>query len=184
MRKLLTSSIIALSFAFTGPALAKKSVESSTTVSQPLTSAVKIEIALSEDLEHRAENLPKKFTDRSGSRINAAFANNGFYGNKDLDLLKQRLRSKIERKFAKKGIEISDDAPAVLKVTISEVKPNRPTHEQLKRDANLSFSSRGVGGADIESELFAADGSSLGSINYRWFETDFFQAQFLSLIHI
>ena len=178
MRKLLTSTLLAVSFAVSAPALAK-SFGYDSTISEPLSSAVKIEVVLSEDLSYRANNLPKKLSDRSNSRrLNSGFANNGFYGERDLQRLSERLQSKIENKFAKKGIEVSDNASTVLRVTIADAKPNRPTHEQLSRDVGLSFRSIGIGGAELESELIAAGGRSLGSINYKWYENDIREAQF------
>ncbi len=179
MRKLLTSTLLAVSFAVSAPALAK-SFGFNSTISEPLNTPVKIEVVLSEDLAYRANNLPKKLRDRSTStrRLNAGFANNGFIGDRDLEQLTERLQSKIENKFAKKGIEVSDNASTVLRVTIADAKPNRPTHEQLSREASLSFSSIGVGGAEIESELVTVDGRSLGTIDYKWYETDIRDAQF------
>ena len=87
MRSILTSSLIALSFAIAAPALAKTHGYD-TTVSAPLTSAVKIEVVLSEDMAHRANNLPEKLSDRSGARgFNSGFSGNGFYGDRDLERL-------------------------------------------------------------------------------------------------
>ena len=147
-------------------------------MAQPLTSAVKVEVVLSEDLAYRANNLPKKISARNGRRLNSGFSSEGYYGDRDLDLLKKRLQEKVERRFAKKGIQVSNDALAVLRITIADVRPNRPTHEQLSRDATLSFQSFGKGGADIESELLSANGESLGLINYRWYEDDIREAAF------
>ncbi len=178
MRKLLTSSIIAMSFFVSVPTMAK-SFGYNSTVSEPLTSAVKIEVVLSEDLSYRANHLPKKLRDRNGSRrLNAGFSNNGFYGEKDLNRLTERLQSKIKSKFEKKGITVSDDASTVLRVTLADAKPNRPTHEQLSRDIGLSFKSFGIGGAEIESELITSGGRSLGSIDYKWYETDIRDSSF------
>ena len=89
-----------------------------------------------------------------------------------------RDREKVERRFAKKGIQVSNDAQAILRVTIADVRPNRPTHEQLSRDSTLSFQSFGKGGAEIESELLSANGKSLGLINYKWYEDDIREASF------
>ena len=179
MRRFLTSSLLAISFVVSAPAFAK-SFGFNSTISEPLNTPVKIEVVLSEDLAYRASNLPKKLRDRSTStrRLNAGFANNGFIGDRDLERLTERLQSKIENKFAKKGIEVSDNASTVLRVTIADAKPNRPTHEQLSRDVGLSFRSIGIGGAELESELIAAGGRSLGSINYKWYENDIREAQF------
>lgn len=173
MRKILTSSLLTASLLFSATAFAK-SFGYSSTITEPLSSAVKIEIGLSESLAHRANNLPKSIRDRSsGSSLSrSGFSNNGYYGEKDLKLLQDRLKSKIEKKFAKKGIDVSDTAATVLLVTLEDVKPNRPTFEQLSREPSLSFSSFGLGGAEIESELIAPGGRSLGEINYSWYEND------------
>ena len=178
MRKILTSSLLTASLLFSATAFAK-SFGYSSTITEPLASAVKIEIGLSEDLAHRANNLPKSIGDRSGSlRLNSGFANNGYYGDKDLDLLKKRLQSKIEKRFSKKGIVISENASTILRVTLADAKPNRPTFEQQSRDVSLSFQSIALGGAEIESELVTRDGRSLGNINYRWYENDIRDASF------
>ncbi len=178
MRKIFTASLLTISLLASAPAFAKSFGYDSTIV-EPLTSAVKIEVVLSEDLSHRANNLPKKLKDRHGShRFNAGFSNNGFYGERDLQRLTERLQTKIERKFAKKGITVSDTASTVLRVTIANAKPNRPTFEQLSRETGLSYQSIGIGGAEIESELIAPGGRSLGTLNYKWYENDIRDARY------
>ena len=178
MRNILSASLLTISLLASAPALAK-SFGYDSTIATPLTSTVKIEVTLSEDLSHRANNLPEKLSDRNNSRrLNSGFSNNGFYGERDLQRLTERLQSKIERKFTKKGITVSDTAPTVLRVTITDAKPNRPTFEQLSREVGLSFQSFGIGGAEIESELIAAGGRSLGTLNYKWYENDIRDARF------
>lgn len=177
MRSILASSLIALSFAIAAPAIAKVGFD--TTVTAPLTSAVKIEVVLSEDMAHRANNLPEKLSDRSGARgLRSGFSGNGFYGDRDLERLTKRLESKLEHKLTKKGIEVSDDASTVLRITIEDAKPNRPTYNQLSVQPSLSFKSIGNGGAELEAELIAAGGESLGTMSYRYYETDIRDAQF------
>lgn len=182
MRQLLTASLLAITFAASSSSMAKSSgygYSFDSTITKPLTTPVKIEIVLNEDLAYRANHLPKKLSDRNGiNRLNSGFANNGFYGERDLQRLTERLQSKIEHKFAKKNIAVTDTATTVLRVTIENVKPNRPTFEQLSRETGLSFQSFGIGGAEITSELIAAGGNSLGSIDYTWYETDIRDAQF------
>ena len=178
MRSILASSILALSFTLAAPALAK-SYGFDTTVTSPLTSAVKIEVVFSEDMVHRANNLPKKIGDRSGARgLNSGFSGNGFYGDRDLERLTERLSVKLEQKFAKKGIEISDTASTVLRITIEDAKPNRPTFNQLSKQPGLSFQSFGNGGAELQAELIAAGGRSLGTMSYRYYENDIRYAKF------
>ena len=178
MRSILASSIIALSFTLAAPALAK-SVGFDTTVTAPLTSAVKLEIVVSEDMAHRANNLPEKLSDRSSARgLRSGFAGNGFYGDRDIERLTERLESKLEQKFAKKGILISDTASTILRITIEDAKPNRPTFNQLSKQPSLSFQSIGNGGAELQAELIAAGGRSLGTMSYRYYETDIRDARF------
>ncbi len=178
MRKLLTASLLAMSLMASVPSFAK-SFSFDSTITEPLTTSVKVEVVLSEDLAYRANNLPKKLSDRNGSRkLNSGFSNNGFYGEKDLQRLTDRLQSKIEQKFTKKGLTISDNAPTILRVTLENAKPNRPTFEQLSRESGLSFKSFGIGGAEITSELIADGGRSLGTIDYKWYENDIRDAQF------
>ncbi|MEP3892321.1 MAG: hypothetical protein ABJN69_17810 [Hellea sp.] len=178
MRSVLTSSLIALSFAIAAPALAKTHGYD-TTVSAPLTSAVKIEVVLSEDMAHRANNLPEKLSDRSGARgFNSGFSGNGFYGDRDLERLTERLHSKFEKKLSKKGIEVSDTAPTVLRITIEDAKPNRPTFNQLSKEPGLSYQSFGNGGAELQAELIAAGGQSLGTMSYQFYENNIRDAKY------
>ena len=177
MRSVFTSSLIALSFVAAAPAIAKTGFD--TTVTAPVTSAVKIEVVLSEDMAHRANNLPEKLSDRSNARsLRSGFSGNGFYGERDLQRLTERLESKLEQKLNKKGIEVSDNASTVLRITIEDAKPNRPTFRQLSAEPGLSYDSFGLGGAELEAELIEAGGRSLGTMSYEWYENDIRDAQF------
>ena len=149
------------------------------TVTSQLTTAVKLEVVLSEDLAHRADNLPEKLSDRSGGGgRSTAFSDNGHYGERDLNRLQERLEKRLSKQFMKRGIELSADAPTVLRVTLEDVKNNRPTFRQLGQDPGLSYSSIGIGGAEIDAELITAGGASLGTMTYEWYEDDFRDAQF------
>lgn len=177
MRSILASSLLALSFAVAAPAYAKIGYD--TTVTAPLTSPVKIEVVLSEDMAHRANNLPEKLRDRSGARsLRSGFSGNGFYGEKDLNRLTERLQSKLEKKFENKGIAVSDTASTVLRVTITDAKPNRPTFNQLSHEPGLSFQSFSIGGAELEAELIAAGGQLLGTMSYDYYENDIRDAKY------
>lgn len=178
MRSILASSLIALSFAVTAPAIAK-SYGFETTVTAPITTAVKIEVVVSEDMSHRANNLPKKISDRGhSSGLRSGFSGNGFYGDREITRLKERLESKLEKRLTKKGVQISDTASTVLRVTIEDAKPNRPTFKQLSKEPGLSYESFGNGGAELQAELIAAGGRSLGTMSYRFYETDIRDAKF------
>jgi len=177
MRSILASSLLALSFSLAAPAMAKTGF--STTVTSPITSAVKIEVVLSEDMAHRANNLPEKLSDRGNARsLRSGFSGNGFYGDRDLERLTTRLESKLEKKLVKKGIEVSDNASTVLRITIQDAKPNRPTYKQLSVEPSLSFQSFGIGGAELQGELIAAGGRSLGTMSYEYYENDIRDAKF------
>lgn len=150
------------------------------TVAAPLTTAVKIEVVLSEEMQHRANNLPTKLSDRNATStrgLNRSFSSNGFYGERDLEILTKSLEKKMTRKFAKKGITVSDDAPVTLRVTLEAAKNNRPTPAQLRKDINLSFQSFGIGGAEMSADLIGADGNSLGTMSYDYYESDIRQNQ-------
>ena len=177
MRSIITSSLFALSLAATAPALAKTGFD--TTVTAPLSAPVKVEVVLSEDMAHRANNLPKKLSDRGQARsFRSGFSGNGFYGDRELERLTERLEDKLVSRLAKKGVQVSDTASTVLRVTIEDAKPNRPTFEQLSKEPGLSFESFGLGGAELQAELIAAGGQSLGTMSYEWYENDIRDARF------
>lgn len=135
-----------------------------------ITGPIKVEVVVSEDLAHRAEHLPKKLSDRGSSRrLNAAFANNGKFGQRDVDRLVEELNEELAEDFEKYGIIMSDDAPTLLRVTLEKVKPNRPTFRQLSVDSSLSFKSFGIGGAEITAEVIGAGGKSLGTMEYDYY---------------
>jgi len=143
------------------------------TISAPVQAPIKIEVVLSEDLAFRANNLPKKLSDRgSGARsLRSGFSGNGFYGDRSLNTLVEEVYEELNDDFARKGVLVSDDAAITLRVTLEDAKNNRPTFEQLSREPSLSFDSFGVGGAELSGELLDASGEPLGTISYRWFET-------------
>ena len=174
---LCVSTALAGAMLIAAPASARSSFEN--TVSAPLTSAVKIEVVISEELAHRAENLPKKLRDRgSSSRLNTGFNSNGNYGERDIARLQARLERKVSEQFTRKGIAVSDAAPTILRVTLANAKPNRPTIRQLSKEPGLSYSSFGLGGAEIEAELVVTGGQSLGNMRYKYYEDDIRDAAF------
>jgi len=149
-----------------------KSSGFSSTVSAPLQAPVKIEVVLSEDLAYRADNLPRKLSDRgSASGLRSGFTGNGFYGDKALSDLVEEVYEELNQDFAERGVVVSDNATTTLRVTIEDAKNNRPTFEQLSKEPSLSFESFGTGGAELSAELLDATGQPLGTMSYRWFET-------------
>lgn len=89
------------------------------------------------------------------------------YGVREADRLTVRLQSSVERALARTGAY--NDAQIAL--TLTDVKPNRPTFKQLGDKPGLSLQSFGIGGAAITGRVVAADGRET-PLTYRWFETD------------
>lgn len=144
-----------------------------TDIAAPVQTAVKIEVMLSQDLAYRADNLPEKLRDRgAGTRgLNSGFSGNGHYGEKSLNRLLEEVREELTEELMDEGMAVSDTAPMTLRVTLEDVRNNRPTFEQLSSQPSLSFQSFGVGGAELSGELIGTSGEALGSMSYRWFET-------------
>jgi len=179
MRRLLTTSVLVLGLAITSPALSKSSQKYDATFVAPANSALKVEVVIGDDLAYRANNLPKRLKDRNSSRrFNAGFANNGFYGERDLDRLADRLSRKVTQRLTQKGVEVSDTAGTTLRLVLTDARPNRPTYRQLSKEPSLSSQSIGLGGAEFEGQLLAASGDSLGDVSYAYFETDIRDAGF------
>lgn len=93
------------------------------------------------------------------------------YGLRDVQRLADELRADVEREVARKG----GFAGARIELVLVDAKPNRPTFKQLSDTPGLSYQSFGVGGATIEGQAIAADGT-VTPLNYRWYETDIRQA--------
>lgn len=139
--------------------------------SQAVSGPFKLEVVVSDDLAHRANHLPKKQSDRGGSRsrFNSGFSNNGKYGEREIEYLLEEMKEDIAKNFSKRGLSLSETAPTVLRITINEVKPNRPTFNQLSDEPGLSFQSFSVGGADVSAEIITGNGSVLGTAEYDYF---------------
>ena len=169
MRNIL--SLISVAALLTTPALAQARGFKSD-ISKTISGPVKLEIIVSEDLAHRANNLPKKRSYRgSSSRHKSSFANNGRYGDREITYLLKEMEEEIRDDFGKRGIVLSDTAPTLLRVTIEKVIPNRPTFNQLKRDSGLSYQSFSIGGADISADIITAGGDIIGHAEYDYFSS-------------
>ena len=178
MRQFIKSLILSAPLILALPTLANARGLKST-LSAPVTTAVKLEISLSEDLAYRANNLPEKLSDRGGSSaFGSSFSQNGHYGERGLTRLQERLAKSLTKRLVKNGFTISDTAPTVLRVTLEDVRNNRPTFDQLSEDPSLSYQSVGRGGADIDVDVLTSDGSSLGTMSYNWYEDDIRDSSF------
>lgn len=89
------------------------------------------------------------------------------YGQRDIDLLTERLEREVETALARSGLY----QDARIRLVIEDARPNRPTFEQLRRRPGLSMESHGIGGADISGEIVTSDGRTL-PVSYRWYESD------------
>lgn len=173
MRKTLTTLILSttccLMFANTANARSSQGYETSLTSLN--TTSLRIDVGLSEDMQARAEGLADgRLTCTQSRRINNGFACNGFYGQRDLDALTAKLEKWTGAALTKRGINVTDEAETVLKLTLVDARNNRPTHKQLSHDVTLSFQSFGLGGAEFSGELFDANGNSLGTVSYAYYE--------------
>jgi len=182
MKKIVQSTIIALAvslgtLAVTSPAMAGSNRHFTSTLQTPSV-PVRINVTLGEDLAYRADHLSTNIRDKFNSRsLNNGFANNGYFGQRDLDKLTKRLKTKMEARLEKHGITVSDDATTVLNLIITDARPNRPTFRQMSKSVSLSTHSFGVGGAKFEGTLVNASGEQ-GNVSYSWFETDIRDAQY------
>lgn len=141
--------------------------------SQTITGPFKLEVVVSEDLAHRANNFPKKRSDRGSSRgrLPSPFSGNGKYGDREIEHLLKDMQEEFARDFAKRDLVLSDTAPILLRVTIDDVKPNRPTFNQLSKDSRLSFQSKSIGGADVFVEIISAGGNVIGTAKYDYYSS-------------
>ncbi len=179
MRRTISTIMLCASLAFTAPAMAKNSKSFENSLSTAV-DTVRVEVSLSDDLVWRANNLPKKLSDRGNSRgLNDGWGGNGFYGERDLDRLVTRLNEKLTKRLMKEGVNVDESSSNILRITLTDVKPNRPTFEQLSRNVSLSQRSFGLGGASFEGQIITNNGETAGDISYAWYEWDITEAQFL-----
>jgi len=89
------------------------------------------------------------------------------YGVREARLLTADLQASVEKSLAKRGVLDG----ARIELTLTDVKPNRPTFKQMADTPGLSMESFGIGGASIEGRVVAADGAE-SPVSYRWYETD------------
>lgn len=95
------------------------------------------------------------------------------YGAREAAELTADLQTTVEKTLARAGAHDG----ARIELTLTDVKPNRPTFKQLGDKPGLSMQSFGVGGAAIEGKIIAADGTET-PLSYRWYETDIRQASY------
>ena len=89
-------------------------------------------------------------------------------GQRDIDQQAAELAAEVEE-------AIGDDPAfdgARIELVLTDLKPNRPTMEQLSDRPGLSYmDSISLGGAAIEGQIIAADGSSR-PVRFDWYSND------------
>lgn len=103
------------------------------------------------------------------------------YGERELEQLVERLRSRLEQELARIGrLADPEGGAAVLDAVIEDATPNRPTmQQQAAVTRSLDPRSVFVGGAKVSATLRDAGGAPLGRFGYSWQTTpDIRQSEF------
>ncbi|HOZ29224.1 MAG TPA: hypothetical protein PK080_17790 [Hyphomonadaceae bacterium] len=88
------------------------------------------------------------------------------FGLRESKILTEALTKKVTHIFEQKGV----NADRVV-VTIKDVKPSRPTMEQVSNKPGLDpMRSISLGGAQVTGIAYDASGKEIGSYEYKWFE--------------
>lgn len=88
-----------------------------------------------------------------------------------------REKKSIEETIRK---ELSDELGADItraEVTVIDVKPNRPTFEQMGNKPGLSMQSFSIGGAELSGKTFDRDGKVISVVNYEYTSPSIFDAR-------
>lgn len=94
------------------------------------------------------------------------------YGEREAAVLTAAMERKIERAFAKAGV----DADRVS-IVIEDARPNRPTFQQLSDRIGLDgMRSISIGGAKVSGTAYDASGAVVGELEYKWYESDIRQS--------
>lgn len=176
MRKFMPGVFLASAFLlFTSTAQATQTKRFESSITSIPAQSIRIDVGLSDDLAARAEGQldGREHCPNVRTTFKRGFACGGFFGQRDLDHLTENMKKWTTRSFEKKDITVSDESDFVLKLTLVDVQNNRPTQRQISEQVTLSFRSIALGGADLEGELFAPDGTSLGKMSYSYYETFF-----------
>ena len=95
------------------------------------------------------------------------------YGTREIAELSDAVSRALASELRQAGGTIADSGPITIETTLIDVKPSKPTMEQLADKPGLDyFGSVSLGGAELRARFLAADGSVLREINYDWYETD------------
>jgi hypothetical protein len=92
-----------------------------------------------------------------------------FWGERDIETLKKALIKRVSVQLDKKGLRQENGAR--LELELVDISPNRPTMFAMSKRIGLDFNSISLGGAEVKAHLIAADGSDLGTMTYRYYDT-------------
>lgn len=88
-------------------------------------------------------------------------------GVRDVNELADRLKTVVEKRLAKTGAYDG----ARIELVLADARPNHPTFKQLGDRPGLSYQSFGVGGAEIQGRVIAANGA-VTPVGYKYYESD------------
>ncbi|KAF0182250.1 MAG: hypothetical protein IV086_11010 [Hyphomonadaceae bacterium] len=95
------------------------------------------------------------------------------YGTREIAELSEAVSQSLASELRQAGGSVADAGPITIETTLVDVKPSKPTLEQLRDKPGLDyFRSVSLGGAELRARLLAADGSVLREVSYDWYETD------------
>jgi hypothetical protein len=95
------------------------------------------------------------------------------YGTREIAELRDALSRALENELRQAGGSVADSGPIAIETTLVDVKPSKPTLEQLSDKPGLDYSrSVSLGGAELRARLVAADGRVLNEFSYDWYESD------------
>lgn len=95
------------------------------------------------------------------------------YGTREIAELQGVLARSLESELRQAGASVAASGPVTIETTLVDVRPSKPTMEQLSDKPGLDyFSSISLGGAELRARLIAADGRVLNEFSYDWYESD------------
>ncbi len=94
------------------------------------------------------------------------------WGSRDIEILNKGLVKKVSNRLQSHNL-MNDDG-ARLELTLIEITPNRPTLREMSKRHGLNYASFGLGGAEVEAHLIAADGTDLGTMRYRYYASQLY----------
>jgi hypothetical protein len=92
------------------------------------------------------------------------------YGLREVDTLDRAIRVSIAQALAARGLAERPDLR--IEVTLDEATPTRPTFQQMIDNVSLDMRSVSLGGAALQARLVNAQGETVDTVKFRWYEYD------------